>query len=158
SLTGQTITLTLGELPITNPVTITGLGQTALTVNQTTAASRVFNINAAVAVTISDLAVSGGSVAGNGGGILNTTVNLTLQRVTVRNHTASGGFSGGGVASTGAGAVLTIQDCTFSGNTAATGSGGGIFNDSTTSNATVTNSLITNNKAGDNANGAGIDN
>jgi hypothetical protein len=155
ALTGQTIALAAALPAITDPLTITGLGQAALTVRGT-AGARVFQVNPGVAATITDLTVTGGSVAGNGGGILNNGGMLTLQRVTVAGNAATGGFSGGGVASTGAGAALTIRDSTVSGNTA-TGSGGGVFND-TTSTATITRALVTGNAAGNNANGAGVNN
>src|SRR5262249_31149020 len=159
SLTGGTITLA-GALPtITDPLTVTGLGQAALTVKGTTGI-RVFRIDAGVTATITDLTVTGGSVAGPGGGILNNGT-LTLQRVTVSGNAATGGGNnGGGVASIeariGVGASLTVLDGTVSGNTAG-GSGGGIEN-GIGSFTTITRTIISNNLAGDNANGAGVEN
>jgi hypothetical protein len=154
ALTGQTIALASALPTITDTLTITGPGQTALTVKGA-AGNRVFQVGAGVTATITDLIVTGGSPGANGGGILNNGT-LTLQRVTVSGNRTTGGSNGGGIASSGAGASLMAQDCTVSGNTAA-GSGAGIFNDTGTT-ATITDTVITGNTAGNNDNGAGVEN
>lgn len=88
---------------------------------------------------------------------LNPGVNLSLRNLTVTNGLATGGsFAGGGVGG-GAGinnqfGNLTIDRCTFTGNTS-TGNGGGIANygDSTAvvpnGNLVITNSTFSNNSA-----------
>ena len=88
---------------------------------------------------------------------LNPGANLTLRNLTVANGLATGGsFAGGGIGG-GAGinnqyGNLTIDRCTFSGNTS-TGNGGGIANyGDTTSvvpngNLVITNSTFSNNSA-----------
>lgn len=68
-----TITLSQGQLEITNPVDIQGPGQDELTVSGNNA-SRVFDIDDGdsgnnAEVTISDLTITGGQTSGNGGGI-----------------------------------------------------------------------------------------
>jgi hypothetical protein len=154
ALTGRTIALASTLPTITDTLTITGPGQTALTVKGA-AGNRVFQVGAGATATITDLIVTGGSLGANGGGILNNGT-LTLQRVTVSGNSTTGVSNGGGIASSGAGASLMVQDCTVSGNTAE-GSGAGIFNDTGTT-ATITDTVITGNTAGNNANGAGVEN
>jgi hypothetical protein len=160
SLVGQTIALGTALPAIADSLTVTGLGQSNLSVKGTSGI-RVFQVNTGVAATITDLTVTGGNVAGNGGGILNNG-SLTLQRVTVSGNAApvsgngaSGGNRGGGLANIGAGASLTIQDCTVSGNTAY--SGGGIEND-VFATASISHTVVTGNTAGDDGNGGGVEN
>jgi hypothetical protein len=122
-----TITLTSGELLVSDSVTITGPGADQLSVNGN-AASRVFHISSGKTVTISGLTITNGSAgAGNGGGIWNDHATLTINSCTVSGNSAS---SGGGIFNNGAhpgGAIATINNSTISGN-----SGGGIFNDGAT--------------------------
>ena len=66
------------------------------------AASRVFHISSGKTVIISGLTITNGGVVPNGGGILN-------------DH-----------------ATLTVNNCTVSGNTIFSGTGGGIFNNAAT--------------------------
>jgi hypothetical protein len=159
SLVGQTIALVDALPAIADPLTVTGLGQSALMVKGTTGI-RVFQINAGVAATITDLTVTGGNVAaGNGGGILNNGT-LTLQRVTVSGNALTGSYHhGSGLANIGVGASVTIQDCTVSGNTANSigGSGGGIEN-GFGATATMTRTVVSGNTAGNNGYGAGVEN
>ena len=77
SLNGQTISLTSGELAIANGVTIKGPGAGLLDVDAG-GSSRVFDITAAVTVSISGLTISGGE-RGGGGGILDQGGTLTLK-------------------------------------------------------------------------------
>ncbi len=69
---------------------------------------------------------SGGTydIFGSGGGILNTG-SLTLSDSTVDNNTAN---YGGGLENYGPNAYTSINDCTFTGNTASYGSAGGVNN------------------------------
>jgi CSLREA domain-containing protein len=131
ALTGGTIVLTLGELPITDSVSITGLGANLLTVdasgNDPTPffdngdGSRVFDISSSATVLISGLTITGGDVSGPGGGILNSG-NLTLTDSVVSGNAAPTFFFGGG-------------------------GGGGIYSNFNSS-LTVTGGAISNNSAG----------
>ena len=121
SLNGQTITLTSGQLAVNKNVTISGPGAGQLSVSGN-AASRVFYISPGKTVTISGLAILNGSAPADypaGGGIYN--------------HNA----------------ILTLNDCTISGNRANQGIGGGIYSDGTGGSATLTiiNSTISGNSA-----------
>jgi Chlamydia polymorphic membrane protein (Chlamydia_PMP) repeat len=114
-----TILLTSGELVVHTSVTINGAGADQLAVDGNHA-SRVFHISPGKTVTISGLTITNGSVAGGfGGGIYNDR------------------------------AMLTISNCTLSGNSTIS-SGGGIENDGTSGSASVEilNSTISGNSAG----------
>jgi hypothetical protein len=142
-----TITLTTGELLITDGVSILGPGATAITVSGNNT-SRVFNIVIAGGnVAISELAISNGNAGlASGGGILNEGGTLTLTNTTLSDN-ASG--SGGGISNFGS---TTIANSTLSGNAAGT-SGGGIANFG--GKVTLTNSTVSGNSAGS---GGGIEN
>ncbi|MCU0874988.1 MAG: hypothetical protein MUE50_21870, partial [Pirellulaceae bacterium] len=164
-LAGTTITLTSGQLPITDNLTIIGLGADRLTISGNQA-SRIFSVDdftatTTIAVSISDLALvdggnpygSGGAVynvedltvircvlagnrAANGGGILNAGT-LTVTSSTFANNVA--GDAGGGIASAG---TVTVTNSTIAGNSASVG--GGILNGGM---LTVINSTLANNSA-----------
>jgi hypothetical protein len=142
-LSGQTITLTSGQLEITDELTINGLGADQLTIDAD-GNSRIFNIDdgedSAIAVTLEGLTITGGT-AEDGGGILNRE-DLTLSNSTVSGNSAN---SGGGIYNS-FGDSLTLMNSTVSGNSA-TGSysaGGGISNEGT---ATLTGSTVSGNSA-----------
>jgi predicted outer membrane repeat protein len=123
SLDGQTITLTSGELLITDSgLTIKGPGANLLTVSGGHT-SRVFEEAENVQAAISGLTISNGS-SYDGGAIYNAGGVLTLTGCTVSGNYA---FDDGG-AIYSAGGVLTLTGCTVSGNYAAHDSGGGIYN------------------------------
>ncbi|MCX6925361.1 MAG: CSLREA domain-containing protein, partial [Verrucomicrobia bacterium] len=105
-----TITLTSGELVITDDLTVMGPGVTNVTVSGNNA-SRVFNItspSATAAISALTIANGNGGV-GDGGGILNLG-NLNLGNCRVVNCTNSG------VLLNGWSAKLTVLNSTFSGN------------------------------------------
>ncbi len=115
--TPQLITLTGGELFISDAVTITGPGAKLVTVHGNNA-GRVFNINipgAGGAVAISGMTVTGGS-AGNGGGILLQDDALTLIDCAIVGNAAT--ITDGGGVHVAAGGSLTVRGCTFASNTA----------------------------------------
>ncbi len=118
SATG-TITLTSGEITITESVIVNGPGARSLTVSGNNT-SRIFRLDSGSAkdVAINDLALANGNTPGNGGAILNEGGNLTLQRVRITGSNA--GDSGGAVynALFGGGNLLTVQDSEISGNSA----------------------------------------
>ena len=126
--TPATITLTTGQLLVSNSVTILGPGSANLAVNGN-AASRVFNITNAVTVVITGLTVTNGLVSADaGGGIYNDSSTLTVSNCTISGNSAG---DGGGIFSDGfsGSATLKVTDSTISGNSATSGNGGGIYND-----------------------------
>jgi len=133
-----TITLTSGELLITDDLTITGPGVFALTVSGNHQ-SRVFEINSGITVDISGLTVSDGLASGYGGGILNNGT-LTISNVVVSSNSATPG--GGGIANNG---TLTITNSTLSGNS--TSGRGGAINNNNAGMVTITSSTLSGNSA-----------
>ncbi len=141
----QTITLTLGQLTLTNtkgPDAITGPAA-GVTISGNNA-SRVFQVDAGVTAAFSGLTISGGSGSG-GAGLLNSGM-TSLTNCTVSSNSTSG--NGGGLANNGG--TLTLTNCTLSGNSA-TGNGGGLLNQAT---LTLTNCTLSGNTA--HGNGGGL--
>jgi len=140
-----TITLTTGELHISDSLTITGPGAGVLTVSGNNA-SRVLNIDdgttALIDAKISGLTISAGNVAPitqSGGGIRNFDA-LTLTACSLSDNSA---FTGAGLWNTdGSTAILT--NCTLSDNSA-TRDSGGILN---TGTLILTNCTVFGNEAG----------
>jgi hypothetical protein len=167
-----TITLTSGELAITDSLRIDGPGAGQLAVSGNDA-GRVFRISSGVAVSINDLTVTHGRGLLRGGGILNAGI-LTLSRALVSDNVVVGlpgvgpavDAFGGGILNTG---TLTVRDTTFvhnrsvgaDGNPGGTGSaglGGAIMSVGTASapaTATVSDSTFLDNQANGGAAGAG---
>ena len=139
------ITLTSGELSITDSLTIKGPGANRLTISGNDA-SRVFAVSSAAIVTIEDLKVADGNAA-TGGGIDNAG-RLTLTRIAVTDNQSVGGLGGGGLLNE-PGAILTVDHVDFTGNQAkgnATSDvlGGGLLNQG---KATLSSSTFSNNQA-----------
>ena len=165
AITG-TITLTSGELVITDALTIIGPGAGKLTISGNYA-SRVFDIESTT-VSMSGLTITNGvagasAVGGSiGGGIRNTGGALTLSAVTLSNNVAlggSGGGQGGGIANVLSGQV-SASGVTLTRNVA-TGScsgglGGGIYNDVTSSLSFSTSHVTRNIAAGSPGIGGGV--
>src|SRR2546421_7192053 len=126
---------------------------------QASATERVFHIGTGTTVTISGLTIRNGGKTGftadaEGGGIYNDHAILTIANCTITGNRAQ---DGGGIFNNGVGAgaaQLTVTNSTISGNSAASG-GGGIVNDGFAGSATLT---ITNSTlSGNSANlGGGI--
>jgi hypothetical protein len=159
-----TITLTSGQLEITNSLDIEGPGANQLTISGNHA-SRVFDISGGATVTIAGLTIANGYTGGDdsyGGGIHNSGT-LTVSNSTISDNN-SGAFDcdaysaillrayGGGIYNVG---TLTISNSTISGNSATAFGcidepeqdavyGGGIYNGAT---LTVSNSTISDNGA-----------
>jgi hypothetical protein len=93
-----TYRLTLGDLSITDGLTLTGAGANVVTVDAL-GLNRVFEVLSSAAVTLSGLTITGGSVTGHGGGILNSG-NLTLLNCAIDGNTATG-MDGGSLAAGG---------------------------------------------------------
>jgi len=129
-----------GDLDITSSLTITGHPDG--TVIDAATLDRVLHINPAgapgVVVTLNNLTLTGGSGLGGGGGILVNAATLILNNVTIRNSFADQG-DGGAIWTTN-GAVLQMNNCTISGNSASFY--GAVVVEGAT---TITNSTITNN-------------
>jgi predicted outer membrane repeat protein len=117
SLNGQTLTLTSGELLVNKSVTINGPGPNNLTVDGNHA-SRVFQVSGGVTATIAGLSITNGFVSSNfgaGGGIYNDHAVLTLSDCTISGNSAT---YGGGIFNEGfsGSATLILNNCTVSGN------------------------------------------
>ncbi|WP_099066659.1 beta strand repeat-containing protein [Nostoc linckia] len=139
--TPDTITLTSGQLTITDDVTIEGTGANQLTVSGNNA-SRVFNIsNAGTDAIIDALTIANGNSANGGGIAISSGASLVLTDSTVSNNSSGLGFGGAGIANTGG--TVNVINSTISGNTSTT-FGGGIASQGT---LTVTNSTISGNTA-----------
>ncbi len=122
--TARTISLTSGELAMTDSATTTiaGPGSNLLTVSGNNA-SRVFNINAGASAALSGLKLTGGFVNGalltpaSAGAAVYNAGTLDMSNITVSgnssNGTGGGGY-GGAVHSQG---DTTLTNCTISSNT-----------------------------------------
>ncbi|QDV83430.1 Calx-beta domain-containing protein [Planctomycetes bacterium TBK1r] len=150
-----TTSLTLGQLDITEDLTITGRGKTS-TVVSGSGLSRVFRVFSGTDVTLSNMSIIQGATSGadaNGAGIFSTG-DLLLDGVQfVANNTTDG--SGGGLYQRGG--SLTIFNSLFGLNTVSGNGrdGGGIAVVDT--DVSITSTTITENQAiGSNANGGGV--
>jgi hypothetical protein len=140
TLTGATITLSLGQLSVsglTTPLTIQGSGQT-IDANKL---SRVLYAKS-VTLAVSGLTLTGGS-ADLGGGVYATDSTVTLSYSAVSGNSAS--LRGGGVDANN-GSTVTLTNSTVSGNSSTTGDGGGVAA-LTSSTVKLTNSTISGNSA-----------
>jgi hypothetical protein len=126
------IKLTSGELAITDSVTINGPGENRLTVSGNDS-SRVFDIKAGAAVTITDLTIADGQAV-QGGGIDNFG-NLNVKDCNVLDCQAVGGSgnattpnaaNGGGIANE-VGGSLTLTNTLLKNNVAAASAGNDAF-------------------------------
>jgi hypothetical protein len=159
SLSGDTITLTSGELTISQNLTIIGLGAGNLTISGD-GDSTVFAVSGGMNVNISALTITDGDAGlGDGGGIYNDgtliVANCTLSNDTaLTTLTSSLGASaetagdGGGIYNDAAG-ELTVSGTTITGGLAELG--GGLFNNG--GGVTITGSTISDCRADQ---GAGI--
>jgi hypothetical protein len=147
SVTG-TITLTSGELLITNSVNVIGPDPNLLAINGN-GRSSIFLIAPSNTVTISSLTLTNGGASA----IYNESGRLIVTNCIFTGNFA--GFAGGAICNqTG---TLTVNDCILRGNFAANGGGGGIANNARNNlNATalILNSIFTNNVAEGNGGGA----
>ncbi len=139
-----TITLTSGELLITDSLTINGSGANRLTISGNNASS-VFDISpgpgvtSSLNVTIKNLTISNG-LAFFGGGItsFDSTLSLTISGCALNGNQADG--DGGAIFGFG---TLTVDNCTFNSNQGGA-DGGAIFDLGT---LTVDNSSFNHNQA-----------
>ncbi len=176
SIDTQTITLTSGQLVVTEALTVTGNGATN-TIIDGNASSRIFNIGGADVI-ISGARLQNGLAPGPGGGAVNSDAAVTLDATTLTDNSASAGVGGGlnaaaatirngsvvranqssggvggGVAATGDATVSdsTIGGSSVSGANTAGANGGGLYAGGT---ATITNSTVRHNTT--TGNGGGV--
>ena len=137
NLYGQTITLTSGDLAISQSLDIEGPGASLLAISGNNH-NRIFDVSQnqkVVAVTIAGLTIENGLAADTeGGGILNVSSTLMLNNDVLLNNEAVGNNSNatfgkggpglGGAISNRNSATLTVSGCTFSGNEALSAPGG----------------------------------
>ena len=135
SFSGTPIVLTSGEIAVTEALTISGNGATN-TIIDGNANSRIFNVTAAVPLSIDGVTIRNGRA--NGGGGVNSNGAVTITNSIVSGNTSTG--DGGGVRSVG---DLTITNSTVSGNTADS-AGGGVYSAGA---VTITNSTVSGNTA-----------
>lgn len=124
SLSGQTITLTSGQLLLNKNLTIDASALGGLRLNGNTN-SRIFEIAAGATNVLTALTLTNGYADG-GGGILNNGT-LTVNRCTIVSNITIG--SGGGINSA-LGSALTVNDSTITGNSCVGANGwyGGAIN------------------------------
>lgn len=148
------LTLTSGELLISDGVTIKGPGAGSLTVSGNNS-SRVFKLTSGLIVAISGLTLANGrgsnASAADGGAIYNGGSRLTLTNCTFTNNVAGSGAitgldsRGGAIFNSG---QLSLTGCTLVNNIAGTinfegGKGGAIFN---SASLTLNNCTFSNNR------------
>lgn len=147
-----TITLTSGELPVPQSVTLHGPGPAALTVSGNHA-SRVFNVTG-TNVTIQGLTIANGQTAGIDPGMGINAEGSAGSVITVRDCVVAHNstlYKGGGIYNH-PGVTMTVSNCTVSDNNAGA-SGGGIYNERGT--LAVANSKLSGNSAGTSSYGGG---
>tara|TARA_R110002072_G_scaffold302710_2_gene487739 strand:- start:309223 stop:315027 length:5805 start_codon:yes stop_codon:yes gene_type:complete len=139
----EPIVLSLGELTITEGLTINGSTAFSLSVEvDGDDLSRVFNIDTTDAVTFIGVDVTGGAAV-DGAGIFNNGSDLTYQFGMISNNNATG--SGGGIFN--AAGTVSIEQSNINDNTAVR-AGGGIEDQSNDANAiTFTNGNLNGNSA-----------
>ena len=153
-LTG-TITLSTGQLSISDSVSLVGPGAASLTIDadRTSRIFYLYNNPGLIDVTISGLTLTGGQEQ-EGGAILVNDVNLTLQSMVLDDNitTPISGGEGGALSADGFNMTLTISDSVLSGNTA-TEDGGAIYVEDTGGPLTIERTVISGNTAGDGGGG-----
>jgi hypothetical protein len=127
-LTG-TISLTSGELPITDSVAIIGPGASKITISGSNA-SRIFNVENSMVLTpiqviLSALTLTSGSANG-GGAVRAAGESLILDSVVISGSTSPTGNGGGLLFNGSNGATFFLYNSTITGNSAPKGSGGGL--------------------------------
>ncbi|OYV96589.1 MAG: hypothetical protein B7Z73_00450, partial [Planctomycetia bacterium 21-64-5] len=148
--TAQTIMLTGGQMELSAANVAITAPTAGLTIDANNS-SRVFQIDAGAAVTLTGLTLVNGTTGGDGGAILNDGGTLTLANSSLESAVASG--NGGALANENGGAA-TISNSQIEQNSAS-GNGGGIYNDAT-STLTVSGGTFAVNVNGG-GQGAGID-
>jgi hypothetical protein len=144
----RTISLTSGDLAITDAVTIAGPGAALATVNGG-GISRVFDTTQALAgsaINISGLTITGGYATSSGGGILVYDEAVTLTNCVLTNNVAGFSSSGGAVEVYFPSGSLSLESCKVTNNSAQNGGSGGAI-DFNGGKITIDKSTISNNSA-----------
>jgi CSLREA domain-containing protein len=152
TLTGTDDLAAMGDLDITDSLTLSGAGASTTIIRGTAGwADRIVYITSGDVVTMTSLTLREGASGGNAGGGLRNHGTLTLIDSILAANSA---ISGGGLANFG---NLTLNRVTISGNTAAQ-SGGGIYN-APSGTLTINDSAVLGNSTASGANdGGGIAN
>ena len=150
-LSGQEISLTSGQLQITDDLTINGLGADELTISGNND-SRVFMLDDRdesnqIEVVIDGLTITEGNAFDNGGGIFNRE-NLTVNNTTISGNSA---INGGGISNDYESTVV-VTNSSITDNFADS-DGAGIFNDGGTVDISDNSNISSNTGNGD---GGGI--
>ncbi len=160
SVTG-TISLTSGELSITNPLTIAGPGPDQLTVQRSsdagTPAFRLFAVDGAAA-SLSGFTLGNGRLGGifeNGGAILNSGT-LSVSNCVFQSNSTVGEYGRGAAIYNDFGARLEVSLCRFIGNeaTGVYGDGGAVY---VFGSATIDTSSFIDNAVADRGGGIYVD-
>ncbi len=142
-MSGATITLTSGELGISNNVTIDGSALASQVTVSGGGTSRVFNITGGSSVTLNSLTIANGNAPSNSGGGIYMQ---TSGAVTVTNSLFYNNRAGSGAGIFDQAGRLTVSNTTFDQNIASLAAGGGIYVGGTGSSiATVSNSTFSGN-------------
>jgi hypothetical protein len=156
-----TITLTSGQLSITDDLILDGPGVPRLTISGNDA-SRVFSVSgSATDAEIRDLTIANGRATGAtvegpvgpvtmGGALLNTGARVALSHVSMDNNQAVGAIAQGGAIANLFGATLEVTDSTFTANRAVGtmfGSGGAVLNEGGGSVLVLDHGTFTGNQA-----------
>lgn len=158
--------VTIGDGNNTPNILISGLNSQGIIQRDdvSSGGARIFKISSGAQVTIENLSIKKGSVAGNGGGIYNAGT-LTLKSVYISDcsvsDTGTGTGHGGGVYCEN-NAVLTFKDGSIT-SCSSTNSGGGYYQNGAsgtsgaTGSTTFSNVIVSDNKAtGNSSSGGGI--
>ncbi len=141
SLSGRTIELSLGELPINDDLTIDGQ-RLNITIDAG-GLSRIFNVNTNQSLNLTNLTLTGGDVATEGGAISFAGGGASnLRNVDIFDSTASG-VGGGAIYVIGGRVRISDSDISDNAADGASGSGGGLL--IAAGNVSVTNSRISGN-------------
>jgi predicted outer membrane repeat protein len=163
SLSGMPVQLSMGELSITDSVTIQGLGAAHTTIDAQ-GSSRIFDVSAAAGdVTLDGLTLTGGHVTatGEGGGAIHFAGSgkLTVQSCALLNNSSEG--PGGAIDAPPAGpnmpsGPVDVIDSTLAGNSTLgpDAAGGAIFSSNVL--RVIGSTISGNSTQGANANGGGL--
>ncbi|MES2594001.1 MAG: choice-of-anchor Q domain-containing protein [Verrucomicrobiota bacterium] len=148
ALSGQTLTLDAakGQITVGNNLLLDASALPAgFTIDAGSGANRIFQTSGTVR--LAGLTLQGGEAGSDGGGaILMTLGNLILERCVVRDNTTTGS---GGALNVTEGLSLTLNQCSFSGNSCTGGSslGGAVNSSSSNIRFVITESSFTGNTA-----------
>ena len=132
SLSGQTITLSGGQIPVNRQITVENPHAPGLTISGNNA-SRMFYVSSGSSLSLSDLSLGHGRVSGTGGGaILNEGGLVNLNRVSLLNNASA--LDGGALYNDNGGGINILNSALID-NLAENGHGGGIYNNDGTINA-----------------------